>query len=82
MFTYAKRSTTVRPKIFAGTAVQFLPPGHYRSIPQGVGLPVPNKRSKPSQSREKPENIGTSGVTHEPLMEPENAPTLEPTSRL
>ena len=74
--------TLIRPKVMRLSADQLLPLGHYRSIPRSIDTPVPNGRVKPPRPEEQPVEIGTQDLQGQPFTEPENAPTLEPVSRL
>jgi len=81
MFTYARQSTVVRPRIMSPTIKSVAPPGHSRSIPRGVDTPVSSK-GRPAKAEERPIDIGTSGTQGAPATEPVYPPTLEPVSHL
>jgi hypothetical protein len=82
VFSYARRSTTIRPQIQVRETVPATAPGDYRSLPRGVDCPAGSRAVKPSKPEEKPTEIGVSGISSGPSMEPESPSTLEPRSHL
>lgn len=81
-FGFAPQSTILRPRVLTIEPMSIPQAGHHRSIPKGMDSPAPSKRVQPSKTREMPHDMTTSGVTGAPATEPENAPILQPVSRL